>query len=111
MVTDNTCAVRNEQPPVLNAPFADGLARTSSAVQTMAKYYRGSFYLFAGSRAPEPQQATFWVPCVSDGEVTVIDEDRTIGLSDGAFGDTFADANAVHIYRLDGGSQCHGGAG
>jgi hypothetical protein len=39
--------------------------------------------------------------------VTVVDEDRTSAVRDGAFSDTFADGNAVHIYLLPGaGSAC-----
>jgi hypothetical protein len=51
------------------------------------------------------------MPCVGDATVTVIDEDRTIPVTDGAFTDTFADGNAVHIYRIDGGSDCGVDAG
>jgi hypothetical protein len=110
-VVTKTNALIRRLAPVLNAPFADRLASTTGAIDTMAKYYRGDFYLFAGSRDTGRQSATFWTPCVGNGTVRVIDEDRTIPLSDGAFTDTFADGNAVHIYRLDGGSDCGVGAG
>jgi len=38
--------------------------------------------------------------------VTVIDENRSIPLENGGFSDYFADGNAVHLYRIDGGSTC-----
>lgn len=110
-VVTKTNALIRRLAPVLNAPFADGLASTTAAVDTMAKYYHGNFYLFAGSRAAGRQSATFWMPCVGDATATVIDEDRTIPVTDGAFTDTFADGNAVHIYRIDGGSDCRVDAG
>jgi hypothetical protein len=92
--------------PVLNAPFADGLVSTTSPIDTMAKYSGGQFYIFAGSRAPRSQNATFRVPCTGDATVTVVDENRTVALAGGSFTDSFADGNAVHIYRIDGGSTC-----
>ena len=92
--------------PVLNAPFADGLVSTTSPIDTMAKYSGGQFYIFAGSRAPRSQNATFRVPCTGDATVTVVDENRTVSLTGGSFTDSFADGNAVHIYRIDGGSTC-----
>jgi hypothetical protein len=92
--------------PVLNAPFVEGLAATTSPIDTMAKWSRGRFYLFAGSRARSAQRATFTVRCVGDATVTVVDENRTLPLRNGSFEDRFADRNAVHIYRIDGGSSC-----
>jgi hypothetical protein len=92
--------------PVLNAPFADGLVRTASPVDTMAKYSGGRFYIFAGSRALGARRATFRVPCTGDTTVTVLDENRTLSLAGGSFTDSFADGNAVHIYRIDGGTTC-----
>jgi hypothetical protein len=92
--------------PVLNAPFVDGLVRTTSQVDTMAKYSGGTFYIFAGSRAVGAQRARFRVPCTGDATVTVLDENRKLSLTGGSFTDSFADGNAVHIYRIDGGSTC-----
>jgi hypothetical protein len=91
---------------VLNAPFADGLVTASTGVRAMAKYSGGKFYVFAGSRSAAAQSATFNLPCVGDATVTVLDENRTIAMKGGTFSDSFADANAVHLYRIDGGSTC-----
>ena len=32
---------------------------------------------------------------------TVLDEGRTVAISNGIFRDTFEDGNAVHLYRID----------
>jgi hypothetical protein len=92
--------------PVLNAPWADGVAGAGSGVDVSAKWYDGHFYLLAGSNATAGQTAVFTVPCVGDATVTVLDEDRTLQIRNGTFADGFADANAVHRYRIDGGSSC-----
>jgi hypothetical protein len=92
--------------PVLNAPFADGLVRTTAPIDTMAKYSGGRFYIFAGSRAVGSRRARFRVRCTGDATVTVLDENRTLSLRGGSFTDSFADGNAVRIYRIDGGSTC-----
>jgi Bacterial TSP3 repeat len=91
--------------PVLNAPFVDGLLSTSNTVRAMAKWSGGSFYVFAGS-AGSATTAAFSMPCVGNATATVLDEGRTVPITDGSFTDSFADANAVHIYRIDGGSKC-----
>lgn len=91
---------------VLNAPFVDGLVTVTGAVDVMAKHQAGAFYLFAGANTAGGARAAFSAPCVGDATVTVLDEDRSIPLRGGGFTDTFADGNAVHIYRIDGGSTC-----
>ena len=92
--------------PVLNAPYVDRFASTSGAVDTMTKRSGGRFYVFAASRTPSAQRAALHVPCAGEQQVSVLDEDRTLPLSGGSFEDTFADGNAVHIYRIDSGSAC-----
>ena len=92
--------------PVLNAPFVDRFVTTRAAVDTMTKRYGGSFYVFAGSRATRAQNAVFHVDCGGDATVSVLDEDRTLRLSGGTFEDSFADGNAVHIYRIEDARAC-----
>jgi hypothetical protein len=87
--------------PVLNAPFADGFDSASSSVRTMAKYHDGKYYVFAGSRENIASMATFSLLGVDSGTATVISENRSIPISNGRFLDSFADGNAVHIYRID----------
>jgi hypothetical protein len=92
--------------PVLNAPFADGVAKGSAGVDVSTKWYDGHFYVLAGSNRPSAQTAAFNLSCVGDASVTVLNEGRTVPMVKGAFSDRFADGNAVHIYRVDGGSSC-----
>jgi hypothetical protein len=74
----------------------------------MAKDYNGQFYIFADTRDSETQhniQATFTIADQNATSVTVVNENRTIPVVNGAFGDTFANAWTVHIYQVnDGGS-------
>ncbi|WP_326551992.1 hypothetical protein [Micromonospora sp. NBC_01813] len=92
--------------PVLNAPYADGVATVSAGVDLSAKWHDGHFYLIAGSAGGSVAEATFAVPCVGDARITVLDEERTLSADGGTFTDSFIDGNAVHVYRIDGGSSC-----
>jgi hypothetical protein len=49
---------------------------------------------------------TFSIPCVGNATATVLSEKRTLRVRGGSFVDGFADKNAVHIYRIDGDSNC-----
>ncbi|MCW2641649.1 MAG: hypothetical protein JWP76_3955, partial [Dactylosporangium sp.] len=92
--------------PVLNAPFADGVVKASAGVDASTRWHDGQFYVLAGANQPATQTASFAVPCVGSATVTVLNENRTLPITNGAFTDRFADGNAVHIYRIDGGSSC-----
>lgn len=92
--------------PALNAPYADGVTTVAGAVDTMTKYLDGQLYVFAGSAQPAAQRATFTLSCLSSGTVRVVDENRSLPLTDGHFSDSFADGNAVHVYRVDGARGC-----
>jgi hypothetical protein len=92
--------------PVLNAPFADGVATASEGVDLTTKWYDGHFYVLANSTGAASRPVTFTLPCVGDATVSVLFENRSIPAPGGAFVDTFADANAVHLYRVQGGSSC-----
>jgi hypothetical protein len=92
--------------PVLNAPYADGVVTGSPGVNMSTKWHAGHFYVLAGSSRPTGHTATFSMPCVGSATVTVLGEGRTINATNGTFADRFADGNAVHIYRIDGGSSC-----
>jgi hypothetical protein len=56
--------------------------------------------------------ATFSMPCLGNATATRLapsnlpGEAASIPISNGSFTDSFADGNAVHIYRIDGGSTC-----
>ncbi|WP_344131604.1 hypothetical protein [Luedemannella flava] len=92
--------------PVLNAPFADGVLNAPNGVDASVKWHDGHFYILAGSAEAAGGKATLSLPCVGNATVTVLDENRTLQMITGMFTDDFADGNAVHIYRVDGGSSC-----
>jgi hypothetical protein len=96
---------------VLLSPTVEGYVSATGDVSTMAKAYGGSCYLFAGSGQPGiPPPAdlsvTFTLADGFTGPVTVVDENRTLQATDGSFQDTFANADAVHVYSFRGGSTC-----
>lgn len=88
--------------PVLNAPFADSFVSTNPSVRAMAKFHESKYYVFSGSTENVASTATFSLLGVDNGTATVIDENRTIPISNGRFSDSFGDGNAIHIYRIDG---------
>jgi hypothetical protein len=93
-----------ELAPVLNSPFADGYVTASSGVRVMAKRGPdGAWYVFAGSRQLGSQTASFTI--ASGSIVEVLYEGRTRPVMNGQFTDSFADGNAVHIYRITGGAE------
>lgn len=91
--------------PVLNSPFVTSGWTHGSQTKAMVKWDGDHFYVFAGSTQG---QATgqFSIPCVGDARATVLGESREIPATGGSFTDSFANGNAIHIYRIDGGSAC-----
>lgn len=92
--------------PVLNAPFADGVAEASEGADLTTKWHGGHFYVLANATDADARPVTFTLSCVGDATVTVLFENRTIDAPGGVFTDNFADLNAVHLYRVEGGSSC-----
>jgi hypothetical protein len=93
--------------PVLNTPPVANGVRVSSAngmtpVDTMLKRWQGSTYLFAVAARPGgPTTATFTLrDCPPHATATVLDENRSISVTDGVFQDRFATPYQVHIYRI-----------
>ena len=97
--------------PVLNAPSVAAGFTSSSTVRATARWQGGQFWVIAGSSENQSSTGSFSIPCVGNATATVVDEGRTIPVIDGSFTDSFADGNAVHIYRIDGGSNCGLGSG
>jgi hypothetical protein len=92
--------------PALNGPsLATGFAAAGGARAT-ARWDGRNFYVLAGSKENVASTAGFAIPCVGNATATVLGESRSIPVTAGAFSDGFADGNAVHIYRIDGGSTC-----
>ena len=46
------------------------------------------------------------LPCVGNATAVRLGESGSVPVNGGSFDDQFADGNAVHIYRIDGGSDC-----
>jgi hypothetical protein len=89
---------------VLNSPFVSSGHSATGDVKHMVKW-EGRFYVFAGADRGGGN-ARFSIPCVGDATAVVEGESRSIPVSNGSFTDAFADKNAIHIYRIDGGSTC-----
>lgn len=100
-VVKSTNQLIRQLAPVLNAPFADGFVSASPSVRVMAKFHENNYYLFSGSKENAASTATFLVSGVNNGTATVIGENRVIHISNGRFLDSFADGNAIHIYKID----------
>jgi hypothetical protein len=72
----------------------------TGGVLTLAKWNDGHPVIFSGSKDNTPSTASFTGAGAPTGTVTVLGEGRTLPMVAGAFTDTFADGNAVHIYQL-----------
>jgi hypothetical protein len=91
--------------PVLNAPTVTSGTSTSGPIRAMTKFHDGKFYVFAGSTG-KAGTGTVNIPCIGDATATRLGETGTVPVTNGSFSDSFADKNAIHIYRIDGGSAC-----
>ena len=93
--------------PALNTGSVTGLVTANSKdVDFAVKANAGHFYVLAAATRPGPQSVTFSVRCGGPDQAEVLDENRSVPVSNHAFTDSFSDANAVHIYRLNGGNTC-----
>lgn len=89
--------------PVLNSPtVVNGVtASSSSRLDKIVKRYNGDTYVFAASPTSSTNNATFTVTGAGSGTVTVIDESRTLSMTNGGFQDTFSNYG-VHLYKISG---------
>jgi hypothetical protein len=104
MVTSVDAQVKS-LAPVLNSPTVTSGHSASSGIRTMVKWDGANLYVFAGSTG-SGSTASVSIPCVGDATATVLGENRSVPVSSGTFSDQFADGNAIHTYRIDGGSTC-----
>jgi hypothetical protein len=92
--------------PVLNAPSVTSGWSQAAGVDAVVKWAGGRFYVLAASDGGAVRWP-FSMPCIGTATATLVGgEHRSIPVRAGAFADTFADGNAVHLYRIDGGSRC-----
>ena len=87
--------------PVINAPFANGYVSSSGSMSVMAKYYNSHFYIFAIPHASGSQHISFTLAGSPNTTVSVMNEGRSIPVTNGVFSDTFTDENTVHIYEVN----------
>lgn len=99
--------------PVLNTQSYYNATRTvngftyyyynfNNGTDAMLKTYNGSAYIFAGiGMQQSPGTKTFTVPAgITGTSVTVVDEGRTIPITNGSFTDSFAQEYSHHIYQI-----------
>lgn len=86
--------------PVINSPFVNGFYTNTGSITSMAKYSKGenAIYVFAGAKSTSSQNVSFTIK--SGASVTVVDESRTIPISNGVFSDAFSGEAAYHIYKV-----------
>jgi PA14 domain len=92
--------------PVLNAATVSSGSSTSSSIRAMVKWHAGNLYVFAGSRNNTSSTGTVNIPCVGNATAVRLGESGSVPVTNGSFSDQFADGNAIHIYRIDGGASC-----
>jgi hypothetical protein len=91
---------------VLNSPTVTSGVTTGGPIRAMVKWDGTNFYVFAGSTGISGT-GNVSIPCVGNATATILGESGgSRPVTNGAFTDSFADKNAVHIYRIDGGSRC-----
>ncbi|UXN31293.1 hypothetical protein [Glutamicibacter sp. M10] len=86
--------------PVLNSDTAEGILSAEGAVNVRVKVYENHFYVLAGSAQATKQTASFNLQCVGSTDVEVLNENRTLHATEGAFADDFADGSAIHVYKM-----------
>jgi hypothetical protein len=92
--------------PVLNSPTVTSGWTANPSIRAMVKWQGGHFYVFAGSRNNVSRTGRVSIPCVGDATAVRLGEAGRVPVSGGSFSDSFTDGNAIHIYRIDGGSTC-----
>jgi hypothetical protein len=90
-----------ELAPVLNAPFADAYVTAKGPAEVMAKLGPdGAWYVFAGANTTAKVGSDVTFSVAAGSTVEVLNENRRLTATDRQFVDTFADGNAIHVYRV-----------
>jgi len=97
--------------PALNSPsVTSGTSTSGASSRYMVKWDGRHFYVFIGTE--KGGSTGFSMPCVGDATATRLapsnlpNEAASIPMSNGSFTDSFATKNSIHLYRIDGGSNC-----
>jgi hypothetical protein len=90
--------------PALHAPtVADGVIVTSgkanAPIAAIMKRAGGDTFVFAVNLGSEPTTGAFVARGTGDASIEVLDESRTVALTNGRLSDEF-DPYAVHLYKL-----------
>lgn len=85
---------------IINAPTVVRAVRTSDGVDAVVRLHDSDLYVIAVAADHRPGTVEIALNCSVTGDVDVLDEARTVPVSDGRFSDDFADGTAVHLYRL-----------
>jgi hypothetical protein len=92
--------------PVLNAWTVTSGWRTSPSIRAMVKWHGRRLYVFAGSRNNRARTGRFFMRCIGNARAVRLGDKGNVPVRHGSFSDSFADGNAIHIYRIRGGSTC-----
>ena len=90
--------------PVINSPPPDAAATVKSSNQKvpiaiMLKRHGGATYLFAVAMRDGKTSGSFHVPGAGEAVAEVLDENRTIRITEGKFTDAFKGYD-VHLYKV-----------
>lgn len=90
--------------PVLNSPPPDAAATVKSSnekvpIAIMLKRHGGATYVFAVAMRDGKTTGAFHVPGVDKAVAEVLDENRTIRVTEGKFADAFK-GYGVHLYKI-----------
>jgi hypothetical protein len=77
----------------------DVVVSTSGPLATMMRLHKGSLYIMAVAMSDRAVTARFTIADGGTSSATVLDEDRSIGIAQGAFKDEFT-GYAAHLYRV-----------
>lgn len=105
MVTSINSQIK-DLAPALNADTVTSGWTVGPAARAMVKWYDGHFYVFTAARTATGGTATFSLPCAGDATAVRLYEGGTIPVVRGQFSETFVDGDAVHLFRIDGGTSC-----
>lgn len=91
-----------ELASALNSPTVVNGTSTSANVDVLLKLDGTDLVVIAASTGQGSQRAAIHVPCATSGHAEVLWEGRRVPVKNSTITDTFANADAVHVYRISG---------